>query len=82
MGKPVSIFKNKLLWFIVALLVFWAFPRPVKWAGKFFFAKLIPSMALIANIVSTMPLYKLGKKTPPGIAPPNEITGDNLESKI
>jgi hypothetical protein len=61
MGKPVSILKNKLFWVIAALLLFWIFPRPVKWAGRFLFSKFIPNMALMANIISTFPLHKLRK---------------------
>jgi hypothetical protein len=53
--------KNKLFWVIAALLLFWVFPRPIKWAGRFLFAKIIPNMALMANIISTFPLHKLRK---------------------
>jgi hypothetical protein len=76
MGKPVSILKNKLFWVIAALLLFWIFPRPVKWAGRFLFSKFIPSMALMANIVSTFPLHKLRKSQ---TEPDDTVTGVSPE---
>lgn len=75
MGKPVSILKNKLFWVFAALLLFWIFPRPIKWAGRILFAKMIPNMALMANIISTLPLHKFRKsqtaleETENGISP-------------
>jgi hypothetical protein len=75
MGKMNTIMKSKLLWVIAALLLFWAFPRPIKWAGRFFIAKIIPNMALIANIISTVPLNKIIGSRPEKIMAPNsEVT--------
>ena len=77
MVSPVSILKNKLFWIIATFLLFIAFPRPFKRVGKFIFSKLIPNMALIASIISTLPLHKLNQ--PAGPIPMEN--GDNSEPR-
>ena len=58
MKQGSNILKNKLLWLAAALLLFIFFPRPLKYAGKFFFSKLLPNLLLLINIISILPMRK------------------------
>ena len=71
MQKAASITKLRILWVIAALLMIWAFPRPLKWAGRFLFSKILPNIALILSILSALPLNKLIESMPRDAATQN-----------